>query len=67
MIFSDQLIERASENDGSRYHTGGTTKSGFDCSGLMCTTFGAFDIKLQEHLIEQSALELKLIQKEAQR
>jgi cell wall-associated NlpC family hydrolase len=25
---------------------GGTTKDGFDCSGLMCTTFSNFDVKL---------------------
>lgn len=54
--FLDQLIERASENIGSRYRTGGTTKSGFDCSGLMCTTFGAFDIKLPRTSREQSSI-----------
>jgi cell wall-associated NlpC family hydrolase len=37
---------RASEND---YRSGGTSKAGFDCSGLMCSTFEAFDIKLQGH------------------
>ena len=54
--FLDELIETASANIGTRYQTGGTSKSGFDCSGLMCNTFGAFDIKLPRTSIEQSRL-----------
>lgn len=41
-----QLINSASENLGVTYRGGGTTKSGFDCSGLMYTTFKNFDITL---------------------
>ena len=51
----DQLIQSASEKIGSRYRTGGTTTSGFDCSGLMCATFGAFNIKLPRSSIEQAS------------
>ena len=40
------LIETAKENLGSQYQTGGTTKSGFDCSGLIYATYAKFDIKL---------------------
>lgn len=65
--FLDQLIERASENIGSRYRTGGTTKSGFDCSGLMCTTFGAFDIKLPRTSHEQSNIGIKINTEEAKK
>lgn len=65
--FLDQLIERASENIGSRYRTGGTTKSGFDCSGLMCTTFGAFDIKLPRTSREQSSIGTKINTQEAKK
>jgi cell wall-associated NlpC family hydrolase len=43
--FLDQLVSSASENIRTRY-MGGTTKDGFDCSGLMCTTFSNFDIQL---------------------
>jgi cell wall-associated NlpC family hydrolase len=65
--FLDQLIERASENIGTRYRTGGTSKSGFDCSGLMCTTFGAFDIKLPRTSHEQSNIGTKINTEEAQK
>jgi cell wall-associated NlpC family hydrolase len=51
----DQLIASASDNIGTRYRSGGTSKSGFDCSGLMCSTFGGFDIKLPRSSIEQSS------------
>ena len=65
--FLDELIESASQNIGSRYRTGGTTKSGFDCSGLMCTTFGAFDIKLPRTSREQSGIGTKINTEEAQK
>lgn len=65
--FLDQLIERASENIGTRYRTGGTSKEGFDCSGLMCTTFGAFDIKLPRTSREQSGIGTKINTEEAQK
>ena len=51
----DQLIASASDHIGTRYRSGGTSKSGFDCSGLMCSTFGGFDIKLPRSSIEQSS------------
>jgi cell wall-associated NlpC family hydrolase len=51
----DQLIASASDHIGTRYRSGGTSKAGFDCSGLMCSTFGGFDIKLPRSSIEQSS------------
>ncbi|MCF6131000.1 C40 family peptidase [Flavobacterium wongokense] len=42
----DQLINTASDNLGVGYRGGGTTKDGFDCSGLMYSTFKKFDITL---------------------
>ena len=65
--FLDQLIEEASENIGTRYRTGGTSKSGFDCSGLMLTTYGAFDIKLPRTSREQSSIGTKIRTEEAQK
>ena len=41
-----QIINSASDNLGVTYRGGGTTKSGFDCSGLMYATFKKFDITL---------------------
>ncbi|WP_158728664.1 MULTISPECIES: peptidoglycan endopeptidase [unclassified Flavobacterium] len=65
--FLDQLIYRASENIGTRYRSGGTSKEGFDCSGLMCSTFGSFDIKLPRTSREQSAVGTKISTDEAQK
>lgn len=42
----EQLINNASDNIGVRYRGGGTSKDGFDCSGLMFSTFKKFDITL---------------------
>jgi cell wall-associated NlpC family hydrolase len=44
--FCEQLINNAIDNLGSRYQTGGISKDGFDCSGLMYYTFKKFDIIL---------------------
>lgn len=63
----DQLISNATENIGTRYRSGGTTKAGFDCSGLMFCTFGNFDIKLPRSSIEQSRIGTKVNSVEAQK
>jgi cell wall-associated NlpC family hydrolase len=65
--FVDQLVATASDNIGVRYRTGGTSKDGFDCSGLMCTTFGAFDIQLPRTSFEQSQYGEKISNEEAQK
>lgn len=41
-----QLINVASDKLGTVYRSGGTTPAGFDCSGLMYSTFKKFDITL---------------------
>ncbi|HSD06060.1 LysM peptidoglycan-binding domain-containing protein [Flavobacterium sp.] len=63
----DKLIGEASDKIGTRYRTGGTTTAGFDCSGLMCSTFGAFDIKLPRSSIEQSSIGEKIDGENAQK
>ncbi|WP_163400739.1 peptidoglycan endopeptidase [Flavobacterium fluviatile] len=63
----DQLILNATDNIGTRYRSGGTTKAGFDCSGLMYSTFGNFDIKLPRSSIEQSRIGIKINPEEAQK
>ncbi|WP_433835902.1 NlpC/P60 family protein [Flavobacterium anhuiense] len=63
----EQLIANATENIGTRYRSGGTTKAGFDCSGLMICTFNNFDIKLPRSSIEQSRIGTKVSADEAQK
>jgi len=63
----DQLISTATENIGIRYRSGGTTKAGFDCSGLMYSTFSNFDVKLPRTSIEQSRIGIKVNSDEAQK
>ena len=63
----NQLIDNATENIGTRYRSGGTTKAGFDCSGLMICTFNNFDIKLPRSSIEQSRVGTKVGTEEAQK
>ncbi|TDO94544.1 peptidoglycan endopeptidase [Flavobacterium sp. 245] len=63
----DLLILNATQNIGTRYRSGGTTKAGFDCSGLMFCTFGNFDIKLPRSSIEQSRIGNKVSSDTAQK
>lgn len=63
----NQLIMNATENIGTRYRSGGTTKAGFDCSGLMICTFNNFDIKLPRSSIEQSRVGTKVGTEEAKK
>ena len=54
MTKAELLIAKASENIGVRYRSGGTSKDGFDCSGLMIDTFSTYDIKLPRSSNEMS-------------
>jgi cell wall-associated NlpC family hydrolase len=44
--FGNQLVYNAADNLGSPYRGGGMSKAGFDCSGLVYTTFKNFEIML---------------------
>lgn len=48
------IIEDAEDNIGIKYKTAGTTKSGYDCSGLVFTLYGNYNIKLPRTSIQQS-------------
>lgn len=64
---AEQLVRTASQKIGTRYYFGGTSKLGFDCSGLIYTTFDAFDIKLPRSSFEQSSYGVKIDSEEAKK
>lgn len=64
---ADDLISKASNNIGIRYRSGGTTRAGFDCSGLMYSTFSALDIKLPRSSNEQATIGIRVDPKAAQK
>jgi lipoprotein Spr len=61
------LIETATDNIGVKYKAGGTTKNGFDCSGLVFITFESENIKLPRSSYEQSKIGVVIPFKEAQK
>jgi len=62
-----QLINSASQNLGSNYRAGGTTPDGFDCSGLMYSTFKKFDISLPRSSNDMAKIGKKLDDSEIQK
>ena len=48
------LIETATDKIGIRYKAGGTNKSGYDCSGLVFSSFQSENITLPRSSFEQS-------------
>lgn len=50
------LIETATDNIGVKYKAGGTTKGGFDCSGLVYITFESENIKLPRSSYDQAKI-----------
>lgn len=64
---AQQLINVASDNLGSTYRGGGTTKAGFDCSGLMYSTFKQFDITLPRSSHEMAEIGTKVDVSEAKK
>ncbi|KDN54791.1 C40 family peptidase [Flavobacterium seoulense] len=57
---AEQIIESASKNLGAPYKYAGTTKAGFDCSGLVFTTFSQHDIKLPRSSADQAKVGIDL-------
>lgn len=56
----EQLINSASDNLGVNYRAGGTTSDGFDCSGLMYSTFKKFDITLPRSSHEMAEIGIQI-------
>jgi murein DD-endopeptidase / murein LD-carboxypeptidase len=65
--FADQLVNNIRDNLGSRYVTGGMSKSGFDCSGLIYATFDKFGVSLPRTANEQSRFGLRIKPAEAKK
>jgi cell wall-associated NlpC family hydrolase len=61
------LIEKASQHLGTRYRSGGTTSAGFDCSGLMSSTFKNLDITLPRSSYEMTSYGTKIDKAHAQK
>lgn len=61
------LIGKASENLGTRYRSGGTTPAGFDCSGLMFSTFKNIDMNLPRSSFEMANYGMKIDRNKAQK
>lgn len=53
---AEDLIDAAAKNLGVKYKPGGTTKAGFDCSGLMFTIFDLHNITLPRNSYQQSKM-----------
>ena len=62
-----QLINAASEYLGTKYKSGGTTPEGFDCSGLMYSTFKKFDIILPRSSVDMAKIGRKLNEDDIQK
>lgn len=63
----EQLINSTMDNIGVNYRDGGTTKDGFDCSGLMYVTFKNYNISLPRTSLSMSKTGTKLSREEIQK
>ncbi|MBE8725286.1 C40 family peptidase [Flavobacterium hungaricum] len=63
----NNLIKKATENIGVKYKAGGTTKNGFDCSGLVFTTFQSEKIILPRSSFDQAKIGAVISLKDAQK
>lgn len=61
------LVDVATDNIGVRYKAGGTTRSGYDCSGLVYTTFQTEHITMPRSSYEQSKIGKIIPFKDAQK
>ena len=52
--FGNKIVDEAENYLGTPYQSAGNTKSGIDCSGLICQVYSKFDIKLPRKSSEQA-------------
>ncbi len=64
---ADFLIQKASEHLGTRYRSGGSTSAGYDCSGLMFSTFQNLDMTLPRSSHEMAGYGVKISKVQAQK
>lgn len=64
---SDLIISTAVDHIGTRYRLGGTSSAGFDCSGLVYSSFREHNISLPRSSFEMSRYGQKIKDSEAQR
>src|SRR5690606_589450 len=62
-----QMINNAMSFIGVRYHGGGTTKAGMDCSGMVTAVCNIFDMKLPRSSNEMAKVGTKVDNKEIQK
>lgn len=63
----DLIISTAVDHIGTRYRMGGTSASGFDCSGLVYVSFREHNVSLPRSSFEMSKYGQKIKDSEAQR
>jgi peptidoglycan endopeptidase LytE len=63
----ESVIAIASHNIGTKYRSGGTNSDGFDCSGLMFSSFKAIDFTLPRSSSEQASVGVKIDKISAQK
>lgn len=63
----ESVITTASSNIGTKYRSGGADSDGFDCSGLMFSSFKAIDITLPRSSSEQATYGVKIDKNSAQK
>lgn len=67
MTKADFLIAKASQHIGTRYRIGGTSSSGFDCSGLMLASYKEIEMTLPRTSREQSNFGISVGRSQAQK
>lgn len=63
----ETVIETASSKIGTKYKSGGTDATGFDCSGLMFSSFKSIDLMLPRSSSEQATVGVKIDKTVAQK